>query len=137
MDNDSCLTFTHTGYYEGSLDTVCVVLCDTLAGIEVCDTTVVIVVPPAPPVDTISIPPGDTCFDAMTYELPEVERVEICGMDPDVTIENYMDNDSCLTFTRPGYYEGSLDTVCVVLCDTLAGIEVCDTTVVILSLIHI
>ncbi len=83
--------------------------------------------------DTIIVPPGDTCLNAMTYELPEVERVEVCGTDDDIEINNFMDTDSCLTLVSNNPINGALDTVCVVLCDTIGGIEFCDTTVIIVE----
>ena len=127
VNGDTCVEITPDPTHVG-LDTTCVIHCYDTAGVEVCDTTIIIIVTP-PPTDTITVPPGDTCLDPTTYELPEVERVEVCGTDPDVTFTTGM--DSCITVqpTDPDY--SGVDTVCIILCDTINGIEICDTTTII------
>ena len=47
--------------------------------------------------DTIVVFPGDTCLDEMTFELNNVERVEIC--DPGDKVDLIAGTDSCVTLT--------------------------------------
>jgi hypothetical protein len=124
----SCIVLQPVRSNYGGVDTVCIILCDTIWGVEFCDTTTIII-KTLPPVDTIIITPGDTCLDAATYELPEVERVEVCGMDPDLLFNTGM--DSCFSVTPAGSNYSGVDTLCIILCDTIAGVELCDTTIII------
>ncbi len=131
MVGDSLLTYTPAVNFAG-IDSLQYEVCDTSALGSLCDTAWVFI-SVYPGRDTIIVPPGDTCLNAMTYELPEVERVEVCGTDDDIEINNFMDTDSCLTLVSNNPINGALDTVCVVLCDTIGGIEFCDTTVIIVE----
>jgi uncharacterized repeat protein (TIGR01451 family) len=131
MVGDSLLTYTPAVNFAG-IDSQQYEVCDTSALGSLCDTAWVFI-SVYPGRDTIIVPPGDTCLDAMTYELPEVERTVRCDMNADIQINNFMDTDSCLTLVSNNPINGALDTVCVVLCDTIGGIEFCDTTVIIVE----
>jgi hypothetical protein len=66
-----------------ALDTVCVVLCDTIGGIELCDTTIVIIETPA------NLPPDAVDDVAFTGEgVPVVIPITTNDDDPDGKIDS-------------------------------------------------
>jgi hypothetical protein len=82
-----------------------------------------------PCIDTIYVLPGDTCLDKETYELNEVERVEICDGGDDVLL--IAGSDSCVSLILVTPEFAGTDTACIILCDSIQGLEVCDTTYII------
>ncbi|MDH3243180.1 MAG: Ig-like domain-containing protein, partial [Saprospiraceae bacterium] len=127
--NDSCVQLSPSLNYCG-LDTICIRHCYSLSGITVCDTTTILVVV-APPTDSMSLQPGDTCLSPDIFQLMEVERSAICKQGK--LIEVMTGLDSCLSLLPNPADTFGLDTVCIILCDTIFGLEVCDTTILLIN----
>ena len=135
LDLDSCITITRTDPDFFGLDTLCLVLCDTLAGQEVCDTTWIIVVPPPPP-DTIEvvIPGGITdtvsIGDLLQAGSTGFVSAMLCSDAVNLAESLITPGDTSLEITPTPTFEGS-DTFCVVHCYDTLGTIICDTTYVI------
>ncbi|MCP4091432.1 MAG: T9SS type B sorting domain-containing protein [Gammaproteobacteria bacterium] len=124
-DDNLCVVITNDndGYQP---DTICVLHCDG----NICDTTIIIVIPepPVPVTDTIivEIPQDSTdivCVDEV-FDLDEVDGASICDAgDLGVAID---DSSLCVDITNDNDgYEN--DTICVVHCEG----DICDTTIII------
>ncbi|NND08847.1 MAG: tandem-95 repeat protein [Saprospiraceae bacterium] len=124
---DGTIDYTPDPNFAG-IDSFMYSICDSIYPVPNCDTATVSIFI-VPDVDTIFIPLGDTCLDAMTFELPEVKRVEICQSDSDILLN--IGQDSCMTAALMDPNHFGLDTICLILCDTIGDIELCDTTIVI------
>ena len=127
---NQCLGLDQVNPNYFGMDTVCVVLCDSVSGLEVCDTTRVIIISP-PPTDTITTALGDTCLDTNTYQLANVTRVEICESSSHFNLNV---SEKCVSLSLVDDTYVGTDTVCVIMCDSLSGMEICDTTSIIVVL---
>lgn len=127
MGIDTCLQVMTSDSFAG-IDSICLLHCYPTPLDNIYDTTLVIVIV-SPLADTIFVQPNTQfCLDIPIYELPEIDRVEICGFGNEATLNPI--NDRCYSFDAgPGFI--GPDTACVILCDTIAGIELCDTTYII------
>ncbi len=81
--------------------------------------------------DTIFALLGDTCLDANVYELLDVKRSEVLQASTNISLSL---TDTCVRvlLTDPTYF--GLDTASILMCDTLLGIEVCDTTIIVVTI---
>ena len=119
-----CVTYIPDTNFSGS-DTLCFVVCDTNG---VCDTTTLLItidpVTDTIPVVTMEDIPFTLCPPALTGVSPIGGMSTACG--PTFGIMTFDTTTGCATYTPDTNYVG-LDTVCVVVCDTLSGN--CDTTI--------
>lgn len=129
-NQDTCIQVMTSDDFAG-LDTICMMHCYATPIQPVCDTTVILLVI-APARDTILVELGsEFCLEDPVYELSEVEVTEICDPGDDVTVT--VINDSCFRLDPIDPNFSGSDTVCIVLCDTISGIELCDTTIAIVQ----
>ncbi|MDX1685255.1 MAG: hypothetical protein R3275_08455, partial [Saprospiraceae bacterium] len=126
-NQDTCIQMMSSDDYAG-LDTMCLLHCYSTPLEPIYDTTVIIVIV-QPARDTIYRAPGENfCLESPIYELPEVELTSVCDSGDRVSLTVL--NDSCFRLDPIGALIDP-DTVCIVMCDTINGIELCDTTLVI------
>jgi hypothetical protein len=128
-----CIEITRDDTVSLGTDSICIIKCDTV--LDVCDTTVIVVV---------SLPARDTLRDTNLISGTTTVCVPVdAGMTKDtVSIINCghsnnsgntysVDANNCITVVRSTTVGYNLDTLCVVSCDETKGI--CDTTVMIVS----
>lgn len=133
-DGDPCLTITPNPGFAGN-DTLCVIFCDTISGVIICDTTI-IPVTVVPVVDTIviTVPPGtpiDTCLTSPLITLSGPADTLFFCEPVSGNLDVVVTSTSCLTITPDSTFLGS-DTLCVIICDGNVP-PVCDTTIIIIN----
>ncbi|MBP6185203.1 MAG: gliding motility-associated C-terminal domain-containing protein [Saprospiraceae bacterium] len=134
-----CMLYT-AGDYPG-VDTLCVIACDSIAGI--CDTTYIIITcepkPSCPSLDTIHVVVEVTntvvsCIELESCMTPVHTTYQSCtGLLSGATLFGTWSLDpqtGCVTYVA-GTTIGA-DTLCVVACDTIVG--VCDTTIIVIQI---
>ena len=125
-NTDTCFNYSPI---TNTLDTACVVICDEYG---VCDTTIFIYVPPVTP-DTVITTDTVVCVDTNDLLGAMVDSIVTCdgsGMSSNgggVTIDPIT---GCVS-TIPVFTGGITDTTCVVVCKTVAGVVICDTTIIV------
>ncbi|MEN8927373.1 MAG: hypothetical protein ABF242_04295, partial [Flavobacteriales bacterium] len=119
---DSCFRYTPVS---NSLDTACVIICDEYA---VCDTTILIFVPPLTN-DTIITTSPFVCVDSTEMDGLTFSTISTCDGTGTTTSGGTVTTGSnnCVTIT-PNYVLGT-DTTCIIICDTL--LNICDTTIIV------
>ena len=123
-----CITYTAGTNFVG-VDTICMVVCDSIAG--VCDTTL-IPITIVPVRDTLyeTIPEGDSvtlCPPAIT--VVDVFDTVVFNCGPTNGTPSYDPITRCVKYVPNSSFSGN-DTLCFVVCDTNG---VCDTTTLIIT----
>ena len=138
IDGTGCVDYTAPANPTATVDSICVVICDSN---NVCDTTYVVI-----PIDTSSsvvsppnpVDPGEmitVCLDT-SWVLASPITATDCGGSTSGTASpaggSYtIDGTGCVDYTAPANPTSTVDTVCVVICDSN---NVCDTTYVVISI---
>ena len=129
--NDTCFTYSQTSSVK-YLDTACVIVCDDCG---ICDTTVLIFVP-TPDADTIYAGPVvpvsnlDTCVvlesTFMTgHHVGTCDSTGTSSAGIPLTLTGL-----CVRYPVPSaVFRG--DSVCIIVCDTIHGLTICDTTLIV------
>ena len=129
--NDTCFTYSQTSSVK-YLDTACVIVCDDCG---ICDTTVLIFVP-TPDADTIYAGPVvpvsnvDTC---VVLESTFMAGHHVGTCDSPGTSSTGVPltlTGLCVRYPVPSaVFTG--DSVCIIVCDTIHGLTICDTTLIV------
>ncbi len=129
--NDTCFTYTQTSGTK-YLDTACVIICDDCG---ICDTTLLIFVP-TPDSDTLLVGPVvpvsnvDTC---VTLESTYMTGHFVSTCDSTLTSNGGIPvtiTGLCVRYPVPApIFTG--DTACIIVCDTIHNISICDTTLIV------
>lgn len=110
-------------FSSGITDTTCVVVCKSVAGTVICDTTIIITVQP-PTIDTIiQLTNGNPTNECLTQDELAGTRFTYSTCGNPIQGVLTVANDTCFTYTP---INDRLDTSCVVICDEFG---MCDTTV--------
>ncbi len=121
-----------------TIDTLCVVVCDTVKNI--CDTSTVIF-SNTPKVDTIIYNVCGTCTQdtictkssvGMTITTVIVDRCN--SSTPKITVVS-IPGTTCVSIVRDSTTITGIDTICVIKCDGISGL--CDTTVIIINILPV
>ena len=124
---DSCVVYpfnilTLTLPFTG--DTACVILCDTVSGVLVCDTTILVYYPIPEPDTIITILPASGRAVTVCADESELLRsgssYSYCSIPKKGALQKTV--GSCYNYNA---ISQGLDTACVIVCDDL---DVCDTT---------
>ncbi|MFN8283151.1 MAG: Ig-like domain-containing protein [Chitinophagales bacterium] len=135
-DSTNCIKVTRDSTVGYNLDTICVVVCDTVKGI--CDTTTVIF-SNTPKIDTIIRTICDTCgTDTICTKQPVGMTITTVTVDrctqttTPLVIATVVPGTTCIAIQRDSTVSVSVgsDTLCVIKCDT--STRICDTTVLII-----
>ncbi|MGB1040010.1 MAG: gliding motility-associated C-terminal domain-containing protein, partial [Flavobacteriales bacterium] len=129
--NDTCFTYTQTSVVK-YLDTACVVICDDCG---ICDTTVLIFVP-TPSKETLTLGPViplsnvDTCVNLESTFMTGMHTGTCDATGTSSTGVPLTITGLCVRYTVPSaVFTG--DTACIIVCDTIHGLIVCDTTCIV------
>ena len=130
--NDTCFSYTQTSTNK-YLDTACVIICDTACGM--CDTTVLIFVP-LPDKDTLYVGPVIPSTNENTCVT--LESTFMTGMGTGTCDGTGLSSNGipltitglCVSYpVSAPVFTG--DSACIVVCDTIENLIVCDTTCII------
>jgi gliding motility-associated-like protein len=111
------------------IDTACAIVCDEFG---ICDTTVFIYVPPVTN-DTVVTRDSVVCVDTNELIGATVDSISTCDGTPMTRNGGSVAIDAttgCVTIS-PDFSSGITDTTCVVVCKSVAGTVICDTTIII------
>ncbi|MEN8927659.1 MAG: gliding motility-associated C-terminal domain-containing protein, partial [Flavobacteriales bacterium] len=110
-------------FTSSNTDTTCVIVCKSVAGSVICDTTIIITVQPPTPDTIIQLTngmPTDTCL-VQPELVGTMFTYTSCGNPTQGVLTN--NSDTCFNYTP---INNVLDTSCVIICDEYG---ICDTTV--------
>ena len=128
--NDTCFTYTQTSSIK-YLDTACVIVCDDCG---ICDTTVLIFVPSPESdtlfVQTVPVSSADTCVSLESTFMSGHTTSTCSGTGTSFSGIPLTITGLCISYPVPGaIFTG--DTACIVVCDTIHGLMICDTTMIV------
>ena len=135
QSSSQCLQISGASQFAG-IDTTCIAHCYDTAGIQICDTTTIIVaVTPPNDAATFAVPPGETktyCFDGVLQFGDHHGAPVLLDSTTNVSAEwIVMNGDSCLEISVPAGLLG-LDTLVTEHCYVFDGQVICDTTTVVI-----
>lgn len=125
-NTDTCYTYVPSVQ---RVDSTCVIICDEFG---ICDTTVFIYVPPVTP-DTILTTNSVICLDTNELLGLDVDSISTCDGSNLTRNGGSVSIDAstgCIT-TAPDFSSGNTDTTCIIVCKSVAGTAICDTTIIV------